>query len=233
MSLKLLTLDDNYQVELNKEWLYLIPEFHALIKRDKGSEGDYRGTRKLQARREFTFIYFELDFSSPYSDWESFARRQEAMRCADLKESHLDAAVMAAYNHYDKMVLAAARSLRTLRAMKKGLDAMDNRFENADFDAVDKKGEKLYTVKQFQDEVKGVGPTYKMIEDFEKRVTDELKNNGSSIRGTAQLGRREAALAAPVTEGVAPEGIKQTNWRDLQLALGNPEDEDDDDDIDN
>ena len=55
---KLFTMDANLKVELNKAELLLIPEFSALIRRDRGSEGDHDGRKKFHARKEFTFIYF-------------------------------------------------------------------------------------------------------------------------------------------------------------------------------
>ena len=141
--MRLFTINESNQVELNKPWIMLVPEFAILLRRDKGSEGDYRGDKKLKATKELTFIYFDLDFTSPIREWEDYERRQEAMRYADLTEADLDDKVMEAHAQYDKMLLGSSRSLKTLKAVELSLDQLDNYFETIDFTLTDKKGELL------------------------------------------------------------------------------------------
>lgn len=189
--MKLFVITETFDVDLNKEWLYLIPEFAYLLKRDKGgTKGDYRGEKKLKARKEFKFIYFDLDFSSPIRDYPEFERREEALKYAELQEKDLDAAVMAAHACYNNLLLNATRSLKTLRAVKKSLDALDNYFEELDFTKTDKKGELLHNPNSYLLNLERLDKAYSSVEKFEKRVIDELKNTGS-IRGTATLGEME------------------------------------------
>jgi len=223
--MRLFTVKEDYQVDLNKEWLYLIPEFAELIRRDKGSKGDYRGDKKLKARREFTFIYFDLDFTSPIREYSEWERREEAMKYADLKESDLDDAVMTAHAKYLELLNNSARSLKTLKAVEKSLDALDEYFENVDFTKVDKKGELVNTPNQYLMNVERLDKAYTSIENFKKRVEDQLKGD-ASIRGTATLGGKEGKRAN-WEESVAPspadetttERIKPTNFKDLANML--------------
>jgi hypothetical protein len=188
--MRLFEIDENLQVELNKVWISLIPEFNYLLKRDKGSEGDYRGEKKLKARRELTFIYFDLDFTSPIREWDEFERREEAMKYAGLTEADLDDKVMAAHETYNKLLLNSSRSLKTLRAVEKSLDQLDSYFESIDFNAVDKKGELLHSANQYLTNLEKLGKSYAAVEAFKKRVGEELKGEGS-IRGANILGRKE------------------------------------------
>jgi len=190
--MRLFLLDSNYQVELNKEWIMLIPEFAALLKRDKGSKGDYRGDLKLKTRKELTFIYFDLDFTSPIREWPDFERREEAMRFAGLSEADLDGPVMEAHVMYNKLLLQSSRSLKTLRSIEKSLDAMDTYFEDIDFSKEDKKGELVHDPAKYILNLQRIGAAYDSVDKFRKRVQEELKGE-ASIRGTATLGRKETA----------------------------------------
>jgi hypothetical protein len=221
--MRLFTVREDYQVDLNKDWLYLIPEFAELIRRDKGSKGDYRGDRKLKARREFTFIYFDLDFTSPIREYGEWERREEAMKYADLKESDLDAAVMAAHAKYNELLNKSARSLKTLKAVEKSLDALDSYFEDVDFTKVDKKGELVHTPNQYLGNIERLDKAYTSIERFRKRVEEELKGD-SSIRGTATLGGKEGKRVnweevEPTAIVDTAERVKPTNMKDLAAML--------------
>lgn len=199
--MRLFTLDENYQVELNKEWIMLIPEFNALLKRDKGSPGDYRGEKKLKARKEFTYIYFYWDFTSPIRDWEDYERHMEAMKYAGLEEKDMDGPLMEASKHYNELLLKGARSLKTLRAVEKSLTALDTHFETLDFTKVDKKGELVYKTNTYLLDLQRLDAAYTSVEKFKKRVTDELKGTDSKIRGTASLGRKETTGMGEWREG--------------------------------
>src|SRR5678815_2146467 len=118
--MRLFEIDEASQsVMLNKPWIYLIPEFDVLLKRDKGSPGDTQARRKLKATREFTYIYFFKDFSSPLRDWETKERHDEALRYASLTDKDIDDKVKEAIEMYEKLMQHASRSLRTLRSVQK------------------------------------------------------------------------------------------------------------------
>lgn len=236
--MKLFTIDENYMVELNKPWILLIPEFAVLLKRDKGTkqtkwgqEGDYRGDKKLKARREFSFIYFDLDFSSPIREWEDIERRAEAMRYASLTEADLDGPVMDAHTHYNRMLLKGSRRLRTLRALEKGMDSLDKHFESIDFTLTDKKGELLHDPQKFIRNMELIDKGYISLKSLENRVMEELKGE-EGIRGKATLGMNEgkkrawSEAARPLEleqgdeDGVLPEQTQGApDFRDLSTII--------------
>lgn len=199
--MKLFEIDiDTNTIKLNKEWIFLTPEFAALIRRDKGSEGDYDGRRKLKAIKEFTFIYFFVDFSSPLRDYEPTEKRREALVYAQLTEDDIDAAVETALLKYQEMFINSARSLRTYKALNKTLDAMDKFFEELDMSEVDKKGELKYDPTTVVNSAKKMDEYYTALKNFSKRVEEELSQGASSIQGTRTLGDKEAKTPAKWSE---------------------------------
>lgn len=225
--MKLFTLSEQFTIELNKEWILMVPEFSVLVRRDKGSEGDYRGDKKLKAIKELTFIYFDLDFSSPLRDWDEFERREEAMKYAGLMEADMDDKVMAAHAKYHELLHRSSPSLAMLEDMKFSLKQLRNYFKSVDLTKENSRGELVYTMPQYLAAIKGVQPAFDFIEMFEKRVGEELKGE-DSIRGTAALGRKEGAKREwaegqddkPTVEKRAGE----MSFADIASLLGDGED---------
>lgn len=182
---------DTTTVKLNKEWILLIPEFAELFKRDKGSEGDYRGDKKLRTRKELTFIYFYIDFASPITEWEDTERWKEALYYANLADEGIDEKVIKAYKKYDELQTKGSAGLRSYKALLKTRAAMDNYFENLDMSAVDKKGELLNDPVKVANSVVALDKMHTAISNFRKRVEQELKDIGTGIRGKAELGDQE------------------------------------------
>lgn len=192
-------------VALNKPWIMLVPEFKALLDRDKGSAGDYRGDKKLKARKEFTYIYFLTDFASPLTDWEESEKLKEALYYAGLEEKDIDAKVLTANKKYDEIQLKNAPSLKTYRALLKSRDEMDKFYENLDMTKTDKMGKLLYDPASVVKSAKDLDTFYTTIANFRKRVEQELKDASSGIRGTATLGETEERISK-FSEGDIIEG---------------------------
>lgn len=224
--MKLFELEENFQVALNKEWLMLTPEFATLIKRDKGSAGDYRGDKKLKAIKELTFIYFDLDFASPIREWKEGERHNEALHMAGLEEKDLDDKVMEAHRKYDQLMQKASRSLRTLRAVEQSLDQLDQYYETLDFNERDKKGEMVHNPATYLMNLKRLDEGYDAVEKFRKRVARELKG-GESIRGNARLGQKEGrreqwkeSSPEQIEEGAAEAESGSIDYRDISVVVG-------------
>lgn len=189
--IKLLELDENYEVQLNKAWLGIIPAFSTIIKKDKGSTGDYRGDKKLMARKKFGFISLMLDFDSPLRELDEIDRRGRAMEYTGLEEKDLnDPDLAEAMAHYEKILLENARPLKTLKAVKRGLTAMDNYFENINFDQKDKQGKLLFSPKEYVANISEVKKAYESLNQLEDSITEMLTNN-DTVRGDVDLGDME------------------------------------------
>jgi hypothetical protein len=212
--MRLFEIDEHFQVQLNKEWIMMVPEFAELVKRDKGSEGDYRGSKKLKSRAELTYIYFMVDFHSPIRDYLDEKRHEEALRYARLKDADIDAKVNAALDQYKEMQYENAQSLRTLNSLKKGMIKMDKYFEDVDFDKLDSLKRQVYTVESYQNSIVKLPKMRTAIKEYERMVEEELREN-TGIRGKAQMGGMEGKRRDKVwTEGGPPEDDLESKERE-------------------
>ena len=55
----------NGELALAKDEILLVPEFSYILKRDRGSQGDAQGRKKLRAYQEFHYVYLIADYESP------------------------------------------------------------------------------------------------------------------------------------------------------------------------
>lgn len=192
--MRLFTINEQYEVELNKPWIMLIPEFRALWLRDKGKAGtgDYDGRRKFKTKRELAYIYFCLDFTSPLREWPEEERKPEALKYTDLdaEEVKKDEVLQAAYDKYHELLKLSSRSLKSLRSIEKGLDQLDKYFENIDFNETDKQGKVKNPPDLFIANITKMKTMRLAVKDLEKAVEEELKAD-TGIRGKATLGDNE------------------------------------------
>lgn len=220
----LFKITEAYDVELNKEWIMLIPEFKTIIHSDKGSTGDNDGRKKLKARKQFAYIYFMLDYKSPIESWQFAKKHEEALKYTSLKEADVsDAKFKDAYNKYEELQLANARALKTLAAVRKGLDALDAYYNDIDFNQVDKVGRLLHNPKEVAAGIASLNKMYDEVDKFENRVREQLKES-STIRGQATLGDKEHRKSGTDTwkEGSAAE-TPTMNFGDIGNILFNKE----------
>lgn len=204
---------DTQEIDLNKEWIHMIPEFAQLLRRDKGSPKDYRGDRKLRARKELTWIHLMLAFNSPLRTYDEEARRSEAFRSTGLEEKDVDAEVIVAYDKYHEMMHEAASSLRTLESLQKGLAKLNKYFSDVDFEAVDSLKRQKYTAKEYIDNIKNLPAMNKAIKEYENMVDEELKEDGG-IRGKKKLGLTEGARKSSWVEGGPPTSDPESKARE-------------------
>ena len=211
-------------IQLNREWIGMIPEFKEILVRSKPVKGDADGRKKLHAQRVFTWIYLMTDFKSPLRDMEEHDRLAEALRCSDMEPADIDDRVKAALAVYDEYQDNCARSLRTLKAMRKSLNQLDNYFMTIDFNAKDKKGELIHSAKEYLSNLGSVKRAYESYEEFEERVHREL-TKGESVRGAKALGGKEGKRTS-WAEGRRP-AVQATGFKDLAKAIfDEPGDED-------
>lgn len=203
--MKLFDIDpDIQQIKLNREWIFLVPEFAAILRRDKGSPGDNEGRKKLQATKEFSYIYFMVDFSSPLRDYNDEDRHKESLRMARLDK--VDDVVLTAKETYKALYLKASRSLKTYSKLQKALDAMDDYYDTLDMAARDKQGKLLNNPLDVAGSVKKLDEMHTAVANFAKRVEEEL-TQALTIRG-------------PASELGDKEGRKVDNWSESDIATG-------------
>lgn len=136
-----------------------------------------------------------LDFSSPLKNWNEADRTKEALRYCDLTEADIKAPVLKeAMEYYEKLQTECCRPLKTYRAALKGMEAMDNYFDNINFTDVDKMGKLKFTPNQFIDNLAKTNKAYDELRKLETRVYTELEEN-TGIRGKAVMSDREIKYA--------------------------------------
>jgi len=222
--MELFEVDENdYTCRLNRQWIYLIPEFADILRRDKGGSGDRGGHRKLWARKRFAFIFFYVDFKSPIYGWDDGERFTESLRYTGLDKEDIKADYMQdAIRVYTDLQFQAARSLKTLKAVNNGLSQLDDYFENIDFKAIDKQGKVMYTASDYVKNISMLNKAYDELNAFERRVMAELTKSGG-IRGSATKGDREvsrgaSAGTASVWEELGDQSAKSPQWMELSTG---------------
>lgn len=185
---ELFTLNNEYVVELNREWISTIEEFKVLLRRDRGSKGDADGRKKLQVQREFTFIYHYCDFKSQFREYPEHERWQEAMRNAGLDDKDIDDAVKAAIDRYKSF--QETRSLKIINSAFIGIDKLREYFEDVDLTEKDLNDRLVNDSKKLSSNIKDVAGLLKGLTELEEMVKAELEEK-TRIRGDAKRGNRE------------------------------------------
>ncbi len=182
--MELFKLNDDFMVDLNKEWIQLHEPFRKIYLRDKGNTSNhYKGRFKFQAQKEFTYIYLLCDYRSNLINYSEEDRKVEAKRVSGLESSWKpDKELNDAIEHYK--ALQSTRSLRLLEACHKKIDNL-TKLLNADDEELDIKvlGE---TIKSMSD----LGKLLKTLKDLEEQTKKELSETGSG-RGNVEIGENE------------------------------------------
>lgn len=224
--MKLFELDDQNNVKINSAWIKLIPEFNALFDKRTANpkmkwEKDTMGIKRL------TYVYFMLDYGSPLMNWEDDKKHTESLKYCGLDKADIESpVVLVALAKYEELQYEMCRPLKSLRAMYKGLDAMDTYLNDVDFSKQDKMGKLLYTPNQFVSNIAIINKAYEELNKLEKKVEETITQT-SSIRGKATMGDREMKYAKPNTtsdtwnEGASSVTIKDSgSFADLAKLLG-------------
>lgn len=181
---ELFTLGDNYMVTLNKTWISTIPEFRAILARDKGGPTDGSGRFKKQATREFTYIFHMYDFRSPFENYKAEERVSEVEEMTGITAGDVekDEALQAAIARYKDLLDNCSPTLRGLRTLKSAVDKMWDYFEDVDYAVAD--------IKKVQDSINNMPKTQETIKKLEDLVKMEMAGD-TGMRGDAEKGVEE------------------------------------------
>lgn len=83
----LFVLNSYGELEINKLEVRKIPEYDILFKRDRGSDGDYNGSKKLIACAEIYYIYLVYDVRSIYYNLPLEQRKLKAIKDCKFKDT--------------------------------------------------------------------------------------------------------------------------------------------------
>lgn len=150
----------------------LVPEFRLIW------DNDYTGRKKLQALEEFAYVYFMMDYQSPYRAY-SIKERKAIIRKDIIKtrQKWIEGDdIKAAMEKYDK--LQQTPSLRFLQVAEAALEKIIERIEQATKDD-------RFDLGKVPGLIKSIGETRKLltdIHDLEEKVKKE-RAMGTTIRG--------------------------------------------------
>lgn len=208
-------------VDLNKEWIGTIKEFRKILSRDRGSKGDMDGKRKLQATKEFTFIFHFCDYASKFDNYSEVDKLAQCIANAELPQDFdfkKDEDLVLAMSRYKSMQESAA--LKLLNEAKEGLHSahkvirkvrthLETQLEKIDLDELnieeeveqeDGKKKKLASpiskittaLTELIKLTNLVGPALTAIREMEEEVKKELGDK-TQLRGGKAKGEREDA----------------------------------------
>lgn len=101
-------------LSLYKDEILLYPELSAILTRDKGSLGDSDGRKKLQAWKEFTYLYMICDYSSHPNQhgMNELEAHKYAIDIAGLPDKWIpDSVVLAAMDFYVNTMTSVAKEV--------------------------------------------------------------------------------------------------------------------------
>lgn len=171
----LLKLEDNNEVTIDPKILS-VPNFEKIWDRDKSKS-------KKRARREITFVFFYVDFRSPfikYPDSERFSEIIKVLFENDDPNWEPDDVVLEAIENYKEMV--ETPTMAYLRDARNAVNKLRDYFRTADLAAVDDHGNPLYDAKKFMETLQKSEGLISTIQNLEEKARQEQEQE-SRIRG--------------------------------------------------
>jgi hypothetical protein len=189
----LFKLNEDFEIEIDKDEIFTIKEFRRILQRDRGSRGDSQGRKKKQAIKEFSFIYNYCDFASPYAEYSEDERFREAATGAGLPSNFIedykeDRELQQAVAKYFE--LRETRSLKIIRSAYGVIDKIREFYDEIDLKLKSNSGAYINEPTKVMAGLKTLGPTLKELQDLEESVKRELAQTGR-LRGGVEKGVEE------------------------------------------
>lgn len=188
--LKIFQYDNvNGRVELNTPEILLTREFSELMNNERNkTQGDPEGKYHERAFREFQYMYLALDWQSPYADYATQEKHQEALKDSHLTEEEFnDPSFRAACRKYKKLQ-DETRSIKMLKAAQNTVDKFIDYFNNVDPEERDvQTGKPIWKVKDIMAEISSLSKVNDELKTLEGQVKKEIAET-SSIRAGATEG---------------------------------------------
>lgn len=176
-------------VELNVPEILLITEFKDLldVKRNISKE-DKKGTLKLRAFKEFTYIWLALDWKSIYADYDERERHELALKDSGLTQDEFDDPVFRTACRKYKSLQNHTKSIQILNAARGTIDKFIDYFNNLDPEERDPMtGKPIFKVKDIMIEISQLSKVLDELKALENQVKKDIEET-STIRGGASDG---------------------------------------------
>lgn len=178
-------------VELNVEWISMIPEFRALLQRSKGPLNG-RDRFNTRAVKEFTYIYLRYDFNSPYFKDTEEVKEYRAVSDSGVSEEILlsDEFIKDACRKYVEIQNSVSPAIRSYERLKEANQYKLNFLETIDLHATTEGGAKRHSMKEIDDTIKAQPSVLKALGEIYDLAKEELKGE-VGLRGEATKGYDE------------------------------------------
>ena len=180
--MELFTLNANMQPILNKADVFLIKEFKDLCDTVRCKiPGDTKGSEKLRALKELTYIYLVYDWKTPYSEYSLPEKKETALLDSGIDPKWVDDPLFkAAESKYQE--LQDSRILRLLNSAYKAVDELRLYFDTLDLQERDGQGKPVFATKNVMAEIAGLGKTVEGLQQLQFMVMKE-REKANDLRG--------------------------------------------------
>lgn len=159
-----------------------VPIFKDIYERDKSKD-------KEKAFKELSYIYFLVDFKSPYDSYPDNIK-EETIKRDIMKNSKWvpDELIVEAIKKYEEF--QETPILRLIKSSKLSCDKLSDYFKNVDFTDTDDTGKLIYTAKDVVANLSSVGKVAESLDKLEELSKKQLKKD-TKIRGGGIVGAYE------------------------------------------
>jgi len=152
-----------------------IPSFKKIYERDKSKKKD-------RALTEISYVYFLVDYKSPYSAYPE-DKREKAIKTdfISIDSWEPDELILEAIDKYKEF--QRTTSMRLLDGAKAASDKLTDYFNNIDFALMDDNRKPVYTAKDVAANLKSVGAIVESLEKVEDKIKKEISTSSTIIGG--------------------------------------------------
>lgn len=172
------------QIMVNDCVILLLPEFRKLWNEDRNvSKSDKDGKKRMLAFKEFTYIWWMLDWESPYRSEPEMTRHDFALQISGLTDDEFnDVYFRSACRAYKEFQEEKAISLRLLKSVYNTVNRFIDYFNNVDPMERNDDGKPIYKAKDIMDEVNKLDMVTESLVKLEMKVKSQMNETGN-IRG--------------------------------------------------
>jgi len=181
MKCRLLTITDDYVGVPSPEGS-LINEFKVIIDRDDSEN-------KLMASKELAYIYYMVDWESPYASTAKESKSESIINSLFEQEWKPDDAVSAGIEKYKE--LYENDYIKMLKAARDGARKLRNYFETVNLNERDNNNKLVHRVSDLTRNLKEVGSIIEGLQDLEELVKKN-QTKANQNRGDVEVNRFSA-----------------------------------------
>lgn len=180
----------NHTLKLNEPEILLIKEFAALWNNDRNkTKEDPKGTKKLRAYKEFTYMYLMIDWQSHYSQFSESERNYAARQDSGITDEEFNNPEFRAACRKYREIQESALDIKLVKAAKnKVCELIDYFNEGSDLQERDPiTGKPIFKAKDVMSEMASVSKVLDELDALEARVKKKQKA-ASGLRAGATEG---------------------------------------------